>query len=91
MRLTIFVKLMLLTLFALMMLPLNIIKAQSSFNGKIEFKMQDKNGKIFHITYFFQNGNMRMDLPKSAMDGKAIYDCKRQINVYDYACAENVY
>lgn len=58
--------------FTVLILSLNVIKAQNQFEGKLKFKIQDENGKANYITYYTQNGNMRMDFPNSAKGGYMI-------------------
>lgn len=60
----------LLTICILLFFQAITVKAQSTFNGKMKFKVQNNGGKDSFITYFFQNGKMRADLPVSAMGGK---------------------
>ncbi len=57
---------------SVLLLPLNLTMGQSSFNGKMKFKIQKKNGKTNYITYYSQNGNLRMEMPGKSGKGYII-------------------
>lgn len=57
-------------LFTALILPLNLIKAQNPFEGKLRFRIQDETGKVSFITYSIHKDNMRVDMMTSVMGGK---------------------
>lgn len=73
-----------------LILSLNIVKAQNQFEGKLKFKIQEENGKTNYMTYYMQNGNMRVDFPNSTMGGEA-YMIMKNKSMYMVMTAQKMY
>lgn len=78
----------LLTILILSFLPVNVAYSQNTFNGKMEFKIQDQSGKTVNVMYYCQDGNMRMDLPGMGQKG---YIISRKKETYVVMPAQKMY
>ncbi len=64
--------------------------AQNNFVGKLKMKVSNGKQKATYITYYFQNGKMRADLPESAMGGKT-YMILRDKSMYVVIPSQKMY
>jgi len=81
---------LLFTIFIVSFVQVKRVDAQNAFNGKMKFKVQDENGKSSYITYLFQDGNMRADLPASDMGGK-VYMIVKNKSMYVVMPGQKMY